>query len=150
MASVTTLIDDIDGRSKLPAGSESTVIFVKDARLPNGGFHVEIDLSDKNVKLLGEAVATYRDNGREVIVPVPVTRNGNVSRDSESDGPIIRKWAQDNPSLLPEGVKVPGDRGALSKGVIAAYDAHHASDDGDDTDMAERPDGDDSKVADDV
>lgn len=124
MATLITLVDDIDGKTKLPADSTSTIIFVKDARLPNGGFHVEIDLSAKNLNALGEATKVYADNGREVTETVPATKNG---KDSNSDGPVIRAWAQANPDLLPEGVKVPGDRGALSKDVIAAYDVHHAS-----------------------
>lgn len=141
MATITTLVDDVDGKTKLPANSTSTIVMVTDAR---GSFHVEIDLSEKNFRPIWDALQIVRDNGREVIEPAPATKNG---KDSASDGPVIRAWAQANPDLLPEGVKVPGDRGALSKDVIAAYDAAHAPDD---SDMGDRPEGDDSKVSDDV
>jgi hypothetical protein len=134
MAIVTTRTDDITPGVTLPEGAESTRLTLTDSR---DSFDIEIDLGDENFKKLLTAVKKYRENGRAVVTATPKSR-GNAAKDSESDAPRIRAWAQENPHLLPEGVAVPGSRGALNARVIAAYDAHNGesspADDGDSQD----------------
>lgn len=123
MAKRITLTDDITPTVELPEGTDSTRITLSDGR---ESFSIEIDLGDDNFRKLVTALRKYKDHGRAIVVPEPATK---TKRDSESDGPKVRAWAQAHPELLPEGVAVPGDRGALSKAVLAAYDAHNGTTD---------------------
>jgi hypothetical protein len=111
MATVTTRIDDLDGKTALPAEHESTVVSVRDGR---ESFTVKLDLSDKSFKALVSALAEFRDKGTEVTRKAP----GEAASDAETErNREIRAWA------VAHGHKV-SDRGRLSNKVLEAFEAY--------------------------
>lgn len=108
MATVTTRLDDLDGKTALPTEHEPTVVSVRDGR---ESFTVKLDLSDKSFKTLVAALAEFRSKGTEVTRKAP----GEATSDAEAErNREVRAWA------LAHGHKV-SDRGRLSNKVLEAY-----------------------------
>ncbi len=98
MASLTVIVDDIDGTM-----DARTVEFSFD------GVSYEIDLSDENLQKMKEALAPWLDNARRKV--------GARRTSSRSDGPDsreVRKWAKE------QGMEV-NPRGRVPKDIIEAY-----------------------------
>ena len=104
------LIDDIDGSE-----ASRTVEFSFD------GTSYEIDLSEKNVDALRDALAVYIAQARKVGSGRRGSGGAKTRARSTSGGPAaseIREWARAN------GMEVP-ERGRVSAEVRKAYEAAH-------------------------
>ena len=112
MAVVNYRVSDLDGKSKV---ENATVIAFDDER-------VSIDLSEKERKELREFLARYFDNGVDVSRKGKTNASGNADAEHNAE---VRRWAQ-TPGNLPEGVKVPQDRGRISADVYKAFDNAHS------------------------
>lgn len=103
------LVDDIDGGS-----ADETVTFALD------GVTYEIDLTSEHAAALREGLATWVGHSRKI-----GTRSGSSAgrpararRAGGADAGAIRDWAKANGHHVSE-------RGRISAGVKAAYDAAH-------------------------
>jgi hypothetical protein len=102
------LLDDIDG-----SAADETVAFALD------GVQYEIDLSDKNARLLREVFAEFTAHGRRAgrgAVAVS-RRRGPVSRaDNRQHSQAIREWARRAGLHL-------ADRGRIPQEIVDRYEA---------------------------
>ena len=99
---ITTLTDDIDGGTK----------DVSTYRFGWLGRDYEVDLSAKNFKAFGAAIAPYLQAGR--IQPRGTASRTSKSTDREYDLPALREWA------ATEGIELP-QRGRIPQGVVTQY-----------------------------
>jgi hypothetical protein len=103
------LVDDIDG-----GAADETVTFALD------GVTYEIDLTAGHAAELRASVANWVGHARKVGGRTSVTggRSSRARRGSGVDAGAIREWAKANGHHVSE-------RGRISAGVKAAYDAAH-------------------------
>ena len=106
---LTERFDDFDGS---PA--------VETVRFGYAGREYEIDLSEEHARELDEFLAPYIEHGRRVQDGAPKQRARRSEREGRSSQELraIRQWARD------QGLQV-SDRGRISGGIIAKYDAAH-------------------------
>lgn len=114
MATVTTMVDDINGKS----GAETHTFSVDDERY-------SVDLTDANFKEFISSIQPYIDAGRQMTGTVhPIRRRraikqGSVIRESSSEQlSAIRDWARQN------GYEV-SNRGRVAAEIRDAFDAAH-------------------------
>lgn len=107
---ITTLIDDVDGKT-----ADETITFALD------GSTYEIDLSEKNAKKMRDTLGPWVENARRVSGRAKSTSRrpstaGSVSgADRKRYLAQVREWAGSN------GVAVPG-RGRIPADVLRQYD----------------------------
>ncbi|WZH35751.1 MAG: Lsr2 family protein [Microbacterium enclense] len=106
---ITQLIDDLDG-SVLEDGA--TINFSIEGRA------YEIDLSQKNVKKLREAIEPFAAAARPVGSLSSGRRASRGRSTSTRDLADVRSWAEKNGHAI-------NSRGRISTNVLAAYDAAH-------------------------
>jgi Lsr2 len=115
MAREVVITDDLDGSS----GAQTITYSFE-------GQEYEIDLAEKNLEKLREALKPYLDKSRRVErqALLPTSTRGTRRRSSSGGGSgrtdlaEIRTWAQAN------GYQV-AERGRIKKDVIDAYDEAH-------------------------
>ncbi len=93
---------------------------VKTIRFSYRGKNYVIDLSEDNAKEFDETMKRFVDAARPdaQASTSPQRRSRGASEATRNRNRIIRQWAKD------QGIEV-ADRGALSKDVIARYEAAH-------------------------
>jgi len=101
------LVDDIDGGS-----ADETVTFALD------GVTYEIDLTADHASALREGLSTWVGHARKLGVRSGAGRPARARRAGGADASAIRDWAKANGHHVSE-------RGRISAGVKAAYDAAH-------------------------
>jgi hypothetical protein len=108
---VRTVVDDIDG-TELPAGNPKTY-------LTYDGVSYALDLSDENRGRLSEALQPFLlDSAR--VGGGTTRRAATGDRGDRGDrSKQITEWA------VAEGLRPAGQRGRLSRDIIAAYEAAH-------------------------
>ncbi len=113
MAQQTTvrLIDDLDGDD-----AAESVEFAID------GKHYEIDLSEKNAKMLREGMTPFINGGRQVKATGQSRRHTvtarNTTKVDREQNQAIRDWA------IGKGMKI-AERGRIPAEVLDAYHAEH-------------------------
>ena len=108
------LVDDVDGGE-----ADETVTFAVD------GVSYEIDLNAENAESLRESFATWIGHGRRVggraargTARVNGTRRSAKAASASLDLGEVRAWARANNYQV-------SDRGRISGGLMAAYEAAH-------------------------
>lgn len=100
---LTIITDDLDGSK-----DAQTVSFALE------GVEYSIDLSNRNLKKLRDALAPYVEAGEKVSRSRRSSRRSSSST-SKSQSATIREWARDN------GHEVPS-RGRIPQAVVDAYE----------------------------
>lgn len=117
MATVTTRVDDLDGKSKVDGDTTFLTL---------NGNTVALDLTAKHVTELEATLSLYFEKGTPVELPKGKSNGGkaSVSQEEKARNAEVRAWAQAN------GHKV-ADRGRLSADVVAAWEAAQVATGGD-------------------